>query len=354
MKVSILGAGNGACATAADWALSGHDVKMYDFKKYSNLLEPIQKQGGIYAVGDIEGFASITYAGTDIKRAIDGADLIIAVGPAYSNEPFANELKDYICSDQTYVISPGSNGGALVTKKIFESNENARDVVIAETATLPYASRITKPGTVKIHLKLIGGLYFAAIPKHKTDDALELFQQVYPFAKAGESIFRTILQNANPIIHPVVTVMNAARIEAKGDFWFYEEGVTPAIGRVIEALDQERLQIGKALDMEIMADPELGVMQGYMKEANYTNGYSNAPGFAGILAQDTLKHRYLDEDVGYGLVFLAELAKAIGVKTPMMDAIIAMASTVAERDYRGESLRTLEGIGYTVEEVHNL
>jgi opine dehydrogenase len=208
---------------------------------------------------------------------------------------------------------------------------------------------------VKVHLKLVGGLYLSAIPFSKTDEALSCYRQVYPFAKAGENIFRTILQNANPIIHPAVTVMNAALIErTRGDFSFYEEGVTPATGRVIEALDIERIEIGRVLGLSILRDPEISVQQGYMTEANYSHGYTRAPGFKGIRAQESLNHRYLDEDVGYGLVFLAELGNSIGVKTPMMDSVITMASTIADRDYRGEALRTLEGIGYTVEEVHNL
>jgi opine dehydrogenase len=355
MKVTVLGSGNGAFATAVDWALGGHLVNIYDFEKYKSVLESIKEQGGIYAVGDIEGFAELSYVGTDIKRAIDGADLIIAVGPACSNAPFANAVKNIIRRNQLYIICPGSNGGALITKKIFEKCENAKQVVIAETATLPYAARIIYPGTVKVHLKLVGGLYLSVIPFSKTDEALSCFQKTYPFAKAGESIFRTILQNANPIIHPAVTVMNAALIErTRGDFSFYEEGVTPATGRVIEALDLERIEIGQALGLSIISDPEISVQQGYMTEANYSHGYTKAPGFKGIRAQESLKHRYLDEDVGYGLVFLAELGNSIGVKTPMMDSVIIMASTIADRDYRGEALRTLEGIGYTVEEVHKL
>jgi opine dehydrogenase len=355
MKVAVLGAGNGAYATAADWALCGHDVNLYNFEKYESALESIKAQGGIYAVGDIEGFAKLSYIGTDIKRALDGVDLIMAVGPACSNAPFAEAVKDYISENQIYIISPGSNGGALITKKIFEKCENSKNVIIAETATLPYAARIVNPGTVKVHLKLVGGFYLSAIPFSKTEEAIKKYQQVYPFAMAGENVFRTILQNANPIIHPAVTVMNAPLIErTRGDFSFYEDGVTPATGRVIEALDLERIKIGQALGLSIIKDPEISVQQGYMSEANYSHGYTNAPGFKGIRAQESLKHRYLDEDVGYGLVFLAELGNSIGVKTPMMDSVIMMASAIADRDYRGEALRTLQGIGYTIEEVHKL
>ncbi|MBN1266024.1 MAG: NAD/NADP octopine/nopaline dehydrogenase family protein [Anaerolineales bacterium] len=355
MKTAILGSGNGACATAADWSLHGHSVRMFDFAAFPKVVKAIEAQGGIYAEGDVDGFAEIEYAGTDIRKAIDGADLIIAVGPSYSSEPFANAVKDIIDEKQVYILSPGSNGGALVTKKIFDSAENAKAVVIAETTTLPYASRNTEPGRVKIYLKLRGGLYLAAIPHSETERVLKLFQQVYPDTEAAENLFQTMLQNGNPVIHPAVTILNAGLIErTHGDFLFYEEGVTPAVGRVMEAIDQERVKIGEKLGVRILPDPELGVLQGYMTEASYSPGYAKAPGFKGIRAQSELNHRYLHEDAGYGLVFLLDLAKSIGVETPHIDALLDIACIVAQRDYRKEAVRTLKGIGYGVEEVKNL
>jgi opine dehydrogenase len=157
------------------------------------------------------------------------------------------------------------------------------------------------------------------------------------------------------VIHPAVTLLNAALIErTHGDFLFYEEGVTPAVGRVMEAIDSERIKIGEKLGVRIIPDPELGVMQGYMAEAQYCTGYSTAPGFKGIGAQSQLNHRYLHEDAGYGLVFLLDLAKSIGVETPHINSLLDIASIVSQRDYRKEAVRTLKGIGYSIEEVKKL
>jgi opine dehydrogenase len=162
----------------------------------------------------------------------------------------------------------------------------------------------------------------------------------------AESVLQTSLQNANPIIHPAVTLSNAARIEMTGgDFLFYEEGVSDSVGRLIEALDKERIAIGKALGIAILPDPEIGMRQGYMLEANYGSGYRTAPGFLGIGAQPQLDHRYLNEDVGYGLVFMSKLGQQIGVATLGIDAVINVASIVMARDYRAEALRTPESLG---------
>jgi Universal stress protein family len=53
------------------------------------------------------------------------------------------------------------------------------------------------------------------------------------------------------------------------------------------------LAIAGALGVTILSDPALGVRQGYMREENYSTGYSTAPGFLGIAAQGQLDHRYL-------------------------------------------------------------
>ena len=192
----------------------------------------------------------------------------------------------------------------------------------------------------------------STIPISECDRLFDLFSQVYPGTVKAKNVFQTMLQNANPVIHPVVTLLNAALIErTKGDFLFYEEGVTPAVGKMIRAVDQERVKIGEKLGIEVLPDTTLGVTQGYMVETNYEYGYAKAPGFKGIKAQDKLDHRYLNEDVGYGLVFMSELAKQLGLETPMIDSVINIASAVMERDYRGEAVRNLASIGYTVEDV---
>jgi opine dehydrogenase len=56
--------------------------------------------------------------------------------------------------------------------------------------------------------------------------------------EAAKNVIQTSLQNANPVIHPAVSLANAARIEGAGNFLFYEEGVTDSVGRMIEAVDR--------------------------------------------------------------------------------------------------------------------
>jgi opine dehydrogenase len=245
----------------------------------------------------------------------------------------------------TVVVCPGSCVGSVAFKRAAGLDLYDESVLVGETSTLPYAARASG-GIVRIFHRFDIGVYAAAAPRSGTPRLLEVLQQVYPNAEAAANVLQTTLQNGNPVIHPAVTLLNAALIErTQGAFMFYEEGVTQATGNVMEAVDRERLAIADALGVTVLSEPVIGVKEGYMLEATYTTGYSKAPGFLGIKAQDELDHRYLTEDVGYSLVFWTDLARAMDVPTPTMDALIAIASVVLGRDFRAEGARTLASTG---------
>ena len=63
-----------------------------------------------------------------------------------------------------------------------------------------------------------------------------------------------------------------------------------------------------------------------------------------IKAPSSLDHRYIHEDVGYGLVPMAELGRLAGVATPTIDALVRLASLALGIDYWRDGL-TLERLG---------
>jgi opine dehydrogenase len=357
MKIAVLGAGAGGTALAFDYAAHGHDVSLFDFPQFPANIAAIAGQQGIHADGDISGFSNVAYAGHDIDRTLDNAELIYVVGPAFSTEPFGQAVAGKLHPGQTVIVSPGSCGGALAFKRSAGLELDDDSVRIAETHTLHYAVRLVEPGRIRVFLKLKAGNLLAALPGRHTDDVLRLIADVYPGMQAAKNVIQTSLQNANPVIHPAVSLTNAARIEGTGDFLFYEEGVTDSVGRIIEAVDRERIAIGKRLGIKVYSDPEMGMLQGYMLDNNYGSGYRKAPGFLGITAQPQLDHRYINEDVGYGLVFMSRLAKQVGVETPAIDAIVQLASILMHRDYAAEALRTPDSLGIgnlTAKQLGNL
>ena len=358
MKIAVLGSGNGGSAVAFDNAAFGHEVSLFDFDQFPENIHAIHTAGGISSEGELSGFQTISYAGHDIERALQGADVIYAVGPAYSTRPFAEACKPYLKKGQIVIVCPSSCGGALEFKLGAGLGIGEDHILVAETSTLPYAVRVIAPGKLHVYLKLKGGSYLATLPASHTAFVLGKIRDVYPSMEAAKNVLQTSLQNGNPIIHPAITLLNAGLIErTQGNFLFYEEGVTEGVGQLIKAVDDERVAIAEKLGLSVLPDPDLGVLQGYMTEATYDTGYIKAPGFKGIGAQKSLDHRYLCEDVGYGLVFMMQLGAQIGVETPVMTSLIGIASAVMNRDYLQEAPRTPESLGlagYSVDELLKL
>lgn len=358
MNVTVMGSGNGGLAVAYEWASRGHRVALYAIPGHEDNLTQISAAGGVRVWGEIEGFAEVAYAGTDVAAAMDGADTVFVVAPAFATADFAKVAAPHLRPGLVVVVCPTSCVGSLVFKEAAGLAVDDESMIIGETSTLPYASRADGEGGVHVYHSFSAGLYAAAAPRSGTPRLLEVVRTVYPSTVEAATVLQTTLQNGNPVIHPAVTLLNAGLLERTGgDFHFYEEGVTESVGRLMAGVDRERLAIAQALNVKILSEPEIGVAQGYMTEANYSTGYSTAPGFRGIKAPSRLDTRYLSEDVGYSLIFFTDLAARLGVATPVMDAIIEITSVVLGQDLRHDAPRTLASVqldGLSNEELINL
>ena len=253
MNVTVVGSGNGGMAVGFDWAQHGHRVALYSDAAHADNIEAVRAKGGITSRGRLEGFAPVAYCGTDVAAAMDGAEVVLVVGPAFATEAFGHALAPHLRAGMTVVICPGSCGGALAFKRAAGLAVHDDTVIVGETSTLPYAARSDGAGNVHVFHKFDSGLFAAAVPRSGNGKLLEILRLVYPSTSEAATVFQTSLQNGNPVIHPAVTLMNAALLERTGgDFRFYEEGVTPSVGRLMEAVDNERLAIAAAFGVTIL------------------------------------------------------------------------------------------------------
>lgn len=347
MRITIMGSGNGATAAAFEWAAAGHQVSLWDFEEFGANIAAIAETGHIEGRVKFEGTAPVHYAGHDLDRALTDAELVLLVGPAYAHEAMGEALRGRLTTEAAYCMLPSACNGAVVLKRALGLDLRDDTYLIGETSTLPYGCRLVEPGVVRVTTRVLDGLFVAALPSTRTLELLAKLQVVWPQAEPARNVLQTTLQNANPVLHPAIMLLNASRIEnTSGDFLFYTEGVTPASARLIETIDNERIALGHALGIELVPDPELGLRQGYLSEATYLKGYNQGIGFAGSRAPATLQFRYLTEDVPYGLVFMSELAKQFGVPTPAIDTVISLASIILGTDFRGQGKRLPRDLGF--------
>jgi opine dehydrogenase len=349
---TVLGAGNGGVATAADLTIRGFDVHLWEHPDYAESIRPMQEIGGVHIeklpdTPTIEGFANIKLITTDIAQALDGTDVVMVVVPSFAQRTFAEYCAPHLQDGQVVILNPGNFGGALEFYTVFQEKGTAKDVVFAEAECMIYACRKKDPVTIWIR-GYKKGLRIAALPAHHNNRVMSLIQQVYPDVLPGHNIIETGLSNSNSIVHTPIMVLNAGLLErTKGDFLFYREGFTPKVGDVIDAMDRERLAIGDAFGVRMRSmyeqDLEWYGDQGASGDTLYETIALN-PMYQWSKAPDSFNNRYLTEDIPYGLASVEDMGKKAGVSTPITSAIISLAGILVGKDLRAET-RTLEKFG---------
>lgn len=339
VKIAIIGAGNGGQTAAAHLSLEGHETRLYDIDK--GKIERIQELGGVQLTNYLEGFGRVS-AYINIQDAVKGADVILITTTSPAHKHVAESLVHTIEDGQSILMMPGY-WGSVEVKNIFDKHGINKDVIIGEAEILVYTCRSAEPG--KVNLRSIKKeVEIAAFPACKTPQLVERIKPIYPGVKPAKSVLETSLNNVNPIFHPAITLFNAGRIEAAGEFFFYPDGVTPRIANFIQKLDNERMKIGEALGLKLASSQDLlGRFYGVDKETIY-DGIQSNPAYKTGKAPTTLEYRYIYEDFPYGLIPLSELGKAVGVETTHIDKLIEIVCLFMDKDLYSGAL-TLESLG---------
>jgi opine dehydrogenase len=350
-KIAILGAGHAGFAHAADLSMKGFEVRLYEVPEMAETIADINKQGGIDLQPDPStglkgGFSKVHLITSDAPAALQGADVLFVVVPAFAQEAFAKRIAPHVKKDQIVVLSPGNFGGAVTFSEALKKFGCLELPVLCEAQSMIYACR--KDGTDKI--KIFGykhGLGIAVFPATSTAEVIPTLQKVFPTVEAAPNILWTWMSNPNAIGHPPPMILNAGWIEqTAGDFLFYVEGLSPSVVQVMDELDDERMAVGQALGLELTPHNQMGKIwyghQGY-QGSTYPDKARN-PVYASIKAESQLDSRYLTEDIPFGLVPLEDLGKLVGVDMPICTSLINIANSLLGRDFR-ETGSTLENIG---------
>jgi opine dehydrogenase len=81
--------------------------------------------------------------------------------------------------------------------------------------------------------------------------------------------------------------------------------------------------------------------------------FSNSPIHKPARGPKTTYNRLLTEDIPYGLVPMASFGRLVGVPTPLMNAIITLASVINKEEYR-QTGRSLESLGLSGKPPHEI
>jgi opine dehydrogenase len=344
--VAVIGAGNVGCALAADLALRGVEVRL--FNRSPGRLAAIRDAGGITVTGEIEGFAAPALVTGSLAKAVDGAAVVAVTVPTASLPAYAAALAQATADEQLIWLNPGHSGGALyLAAELARAGRGER--TICQLTTASHISRLTGPATVRVFLR--GRASVAALPASHLQACRQRLDALLPglFGRA-QSVLEADLANLNAILHPPGMVCNAGWIEATaGKFGFYAQGSGRAVAQVMDAIDHERLALARKLGVRAVPFTELFHQLGFTTgEQAHAGGAYHAIQHSDLIrpiqSPPQLDHRYLHEDVGWGLVPWMHLAAAAGSPAPTITALTHLAGVINGIDYPREGL-TLERMG---------
>lgn len=344
MKIAILGAGNMGCAIAADLTLKGHEMTLVKTSRamHNETFDYLCAHGNQITLSEKgESRTAYIHKITTELSAITEAELVIVTIQTNYHEDLIQRIKPHLRDGQILMIVPGYFSTAYVLKHCPDI-----DLTIVEGESSPIDCRIDNYGVIKVGFRNVRnplGVY----PVSRTSMVMEKLDPLQLHYTYLSSVVEAALHNPNMIVHTVGAVMSIPRIEkTNGDYCMYWEAFTPSVWKMLEKLDDEKMDVLEKVGYERLPYVEACKFRNSLDDSIDAKAvffeYAAMPTRAkGPVVVDS---RYISEDVPEGLVMLEALGAHLGVATPVCTALIELATAALGRDLR-QLGRTPERLG---------
>jgi opine dehydrogenase len=350
MRVAILGAGAVAYGNAALLCRDGHDVILWS--PSGQRTATLAAGAPLVAKGAVVGQFHPRIAASCADALTDAEGVVVAV-PGYGHRHVLDAAAPHLRSEQTVVFSSHMSLAALYLEGLLRKRGVATP--IAALGTTVTTGRQTAPDAVTVG-SVRARLDVAVLPESSTARGIEVCRVLFGDRFVPRSgLLAVALSNLNAQNHLAIALCNLTRMEL-GEAWGQNRHITPAVARLIEALDAERLAIAKAFGLTVRTIHEhfhlsFDVPMGSLAEM--ANTLAQRPG--DVSGPTTLDTRYVTEDVPFGLVPTIRLAALAGVPVPLHEGGVRLMSALYGRDFAAEnnilpnlatlSLAMLTGLG---------
>lgn len=339
MKVAVIGAGNSGCAQSFKLSENGHEVRLVktSHSLHDDNFKKILEVGGIRCIDSTQNnsssFQPLSLVTRDIAEGINDADVILVLTQSLQHRQIATRLCPLLQDGQIVFTIPGNMGSAY-----FATQTIGKDITYVDGESTPYDARIIEPGTVQILFKNVRNA--VAFLDKERENKLPIIDKLFNSHKfLRTNVIESALHNPNMIVHTIGAIMSASRIEySKGEFWMYKEAFSPSIWNVINKLDEEKQKVIVAYGGQPLS---------YLDACKWRNEdnlnkdslvvFKEYAATGGPKGPSSLDTRYINEDVPMGLCLLENLAKNKSIQTPVASALITIASSLMNKDYRTQA-----------------
>jgi opine dehydrogenase len=350
MKVGIVGAGPIGLGGAALLASRGHHPFVWSPRR--PLVGAAANELEIRTAGLLT--TRVVVPAISSPSGLADAEVVLFCVLGNGHKAVMDAIAPHLREGQTVVISSHSSLGALYLSRLLAQRGVA--VPILALATTLTGGPIVN-GEVQIRL-LRNELDVAAVPVAALEQGLALLQSLFgDLFVPSVDLVAISLSNLNPQIHMANALLNFTRIE-NGERWDNYGAITACVGRLIEALDEERVALARAFGVRVRTAREhyLKSFSG-LKEGGSVHEMAqivNAQRAGSSPGPTSIRSRYLTEDLPFGICSTLAIARVAGVPMPLHEAGLALFSATCGHDFERDNdlLPALDLSGMTAEELH--
>ena len=338
MRVAILGAGSIGFGTAALLARDGHEPVLWS--PSGRRTAALAAGAPLQATGLVEGSTHPVIAASCADALAGAAAALVAV-PGPGQRAVMDAMAPHLRPDQPVIFSSHMSFSLLYLQQVRAQHGTAPPLIAWGTTVLTGRQSTPGPAAAPTAVRVANvraKVDLAVAPGDDLDAALALCTALFGDRFVPRDGLAAIaLSNLNPQNHLALALCNLTRME-KGEHWLQYAHITPAVGRLLEALDRERLAIAAAFGVQVRT------LHQHFRLSFAAEGDSMAEQAASlsrrgadVAAPASLDTRYVLEDVPFGLWPTICLARRAGVAAPLHEAGVAMMSALYGRDFVAEN-----------------
>jgi opine dehydrogenase len=335
MRLAVLGAGAVGPAAAVLAVSRGHAAVLWSPRGSGThgIGATLQAEGVIAGTARVE-------VAVDVARAVEGAQAVLVAVPPHALGPVLRRVAPMLPAGVPVLLAPSHSLAPLLLDRLLAMRGVASP--IAGLAQPPVIA--TRTGAETVHIQALPEqVELAAVPADQAPHLARLVATLFGVAVLPlRDALGAALAAAEPVRQAALALGNVTRIEA-GEAWDTHARMTPAVCRLMEGLDAERLALAAAYghaapSLAVQLHRATGVKEGRLLEmaAALAAAQGPSPGPKGLDAA------HLAEGVTYGLSLWLKLAAPQRVPMPLTTAAVALLESLWGVTLSGDDL--LEGL----------
>jgi opine dehydrogenase len=338
--VAIIGCGNSARALAAYLSARGHSVRL--LVRSPEKAATIHQQGHVRASGKIEGEFPVDVVTADPSIGVLEAETIFVATVTTAYEEIARTLAPHLRANQQVILFSSKFGGVVHFAKVLREcgvdNPN-----VMETDAL-FACRTQDDGSIWIR-GFKEWTLFSAENRSQTAKQKDAILKFFPQLQIADNVVQRGLTDFGALTHALTMLVNMNVIDRGQSFPFYLDGFTERTVALLERMEQEFRAVAEAYGTTLIPMAELLNRYYGCDTSSLLSAMRSVPNYRLSQSPQVLHHRYIEEDVSCSLVPISQLARKAAIETPLIDAVVTLASTVLNVNFSSTG-RTLEKLGW--------